>query len=645
MKKNILLFVLSVLSFHAISQTEKDSLENSFRNEKYNDTLRIKAGQTLAKKFYLPNKPDSALILLDRVISLGEKNGLNKWLISPYGTKGIANLYKGDLSNAKINFEQCISLAKQFKDTSAMHKGMGNLASVHYKLGNYQLALNYYQKILDYQKKNKLDSEVTKTLVNMSNIYSELSLFSLAKENLLLVKKMREDLNDFKNLPSVYINLGNIYSDLNIIDSSFYYTNVAAELALKNGQTKDLALAYCNLGELNARSKNYDKSNYYFNKCLKLREEIGDQLGIVSVKYALACNDSERGQFKEARVQMEKNFLEVKEIGDVKLLISISRNLYESYKNEGDYKKALYYYEISNENNDKLNKEELNKTVKQQKIQYEFQLKEEKLIKEQEIRNLQAAKKIDEKISQRNLALLFGFLVIAIASIYIFQRNKLRKQKEKTIKYMLSEYEMKALRAQINTHFIYNALNGINRFIYEKMPDKAASYLSKFANLLRITVEHTRNSWVEMDQELIAIQLYVELEALNQKDPINFSIEIAPQIDTTKTLIPPMLIQPLVENALKHSGGLNIKDFKLEIIVNLFETNLSISIIDNGPSLGQREIVSGKEGLSLATKIIKERLSILDQQEKTISSIEVLQEKTKFGLSTVSKLVIPYKFD
>jgi ligand-binding sensor domain-containing protein/sensor histidine kinase YesM len=240
------------------------------------------------------------------------------------------------------------------------------------------------------------------------------------------------------------------------------------------------------------------------------------------------------------------------------------------------------------------------------------------------------------------------FLVIIIF-IIVFLFLKIQKQqlikaeKSKTMQFMLSEYEMKALRSQINTHFIYNALNGINRFIYDRMPDKASSYLSKFANLLRITVEHTRSSWVDLDQELNAIQMFIDLESLNQNEPINFLIEASPEVDLKKTLIPPMLLQPLVENALKHSGGLNSAEFKMGIFISLINSNLSISVIDNGPSILDRGASFKNDGLSLATKIIRERLSILNHQENSTSYFEVFQEPTIFGLSTISKLMIPFK--
>jgi len=646
MNKNLLLFnLLIILSIKAISQNEKDSLERSFRNIQYSDTQRIKAGHSLAKKFYLPNKPDSAIILLDQILAFTNSKKLRKWSINSYGTKGIAFLYKGNLNEAKTNFEQCIALSKEFKDTAALNRGYGNLASIHYKLGNYQLSLNYYHLVLAYQKKNNMESEVCKTLNNISNVYSDLGLINLTKENLLEVKNIREKLNDTLNLPHTYINLGNVLSDQNKVDSSIYFFKLAENISKKNGQLNLLALVYFNLGEIQAKTKNYEESNKYFKQSLALREELKDEIGIVSSKYGLACNIFENGRTSEAKDLMEPLFATIQEIGDAKLIISIAHNLYECYKAEGNSKKALYYYEVSNKNKEIINKEEQNKTVQQQKMQFEFQLKEQKLIKEQQIRNLQAAKKIDEKITQRNFALLFGFLVIALASLYIFQRNKLRKQKENSLKYLLSDFEMKALRSQINTHFIYNALNGINRFIYEKMPDKAASYLSKFANLLRITVEHTRNSWVEMDQELIAIQLYVELESLNQQEPINFTIEVSPEIDATKTLVPPMLLQPLVENAFKHSAWMNSPSFKLGLFIILENGNLSISIVDNGPSILEKDVLIKNEGLSLATKNIRERLSILNQQEKSASSIALIQENTKFGLSTVSKLIIPYKID
>ena len=275
------------------------------------------------------------------------------------------------------------------------------------------------------------------------------------------------------------------------------------------------------------------------------------------------------------------------------------------------------------------------------KYQQEFEFKEQ-VQKEQAERNrfeMEQTLKVSRIV--RNSVIALTAIIVLVTLVYMRYQRKIKKQQELVNALVTRDFELKSLQSQINSHFIYNALNGVSSFIYANVPDKALSYLNKFAKHLRITLENSRNSWVTLASEIESIQCYVDLEAIHLDNPPHFQIIVTEGVELESMLIPPMLIQPLVENAFKHALYINSCDSKLLIHVSITNEKLIISIIDNGPEL--KATVSNHKGLSLASKITEERLAVINQQEKMISSIEVLQENTKFGLSTVSRLIIPYK--
>ncbi|RAI77267.1 sensor histidine kinase [Spirosoma telluris] len=126
------------------------------------------------------------------------------------------------------------------------------------------------------------------------------------------------------------------------------------------------------------------------------------------------------------------------------------------------------------------------------------------------------------------------------------------RQLELGFEQKLAETEMTALRAQMNPHFIFNCLNSIKLYATENDAAKASDYLTKFSRLIRLVLENSRSERVTLQNELDALQLYLTMEAMRFKAKLNFRIDMAPAIDAEFIEIPPLLLQPYVENAIWH---------------------------------------------------------------------------------------------
>ena len=150
--------------------------------------------------------------------------------------------------------------------------------------------------------------------------------------------------------------------------------------------------------------------------------------------------------------------------------------------------------------------------------------------------------------------LAFSFIVFVL---YRKRREATYRQHTAELLLKIAEVETKALRAQINPHFIFNCLNSIYFFIQQKKPEEAAEYLLKFSNLIRLILENSLSSMVELENDLKAIELYIQMEQWRMNHRFSYSIHVDPAIDPSVTLIPPMISQPFIENSIWH--GLNAK--------------------------------------------------------------------------------------
>ncbi|MBK8878983.1 MAG: histidine kinase [Haliscomenobacter sp.] len=178
----------------------------------------------------------------------------------------------------------------------------------------------------------------------------------------------------------------------------------------------------------------------------------------------------------------------------------------------------------------------------------------------------------------------------------------------------IAEVEMSALRAQMNPHFIFNCLNSINRFILVNEPDAASDYLTKFSRLIRLILDHSRTERISLDRELDALRLYIELEAMRFDHKFAYEIDVAPEVVPGQIDIPPLLLQPYVENAIWH--GLMQKKTNGRLWVRVFRIgpDLGIEIQDDGvgrKAAAELKSKSASRQKSHGTAVTAERLELI----------------------------------
>lgn len=218
----------------------------------------------------------------------------------------------------------------------------------------------------------------------------------------------------------------------------------------------------------------------------------------------------------------------------------------------------------------------------------------------------------------------FGLSFI-LFGIYRFALTRIKKREE--IKRQVQNLRFEALNAQMNPHFIFNSLNSVQHFIMTNDKRESTRYLSKFAKLMRKTLDHSREKNVSLHEELEALELYLELEALRFDNLITYQIEVDKKINTSRVILPALLIQPIVENAILHGIRPNANGGHISISILSKNSMLYISIIDNGIGREAALLNKGKGHNSKGGILTKERVSLFAKEYNSVSNYEIIDLK------------------
>ena len=335
----------------------------------------------------------------------------------------------------------------------------------------------------------------------------------------------------------------------------------------------------------------------------------------------------EQGRTNDAISQLRQAAVLADSTGNFQEQANTYKALAEAYNQSGVKSKAIEAYKrhsfalenlIEQQQTQRSVRESLLK--KQQDIQAltkDLALDESSYLLEETTTELQA----QQLRGQRFLIYgLIGLLVLVITATYYIYRNAM---KTKRVGQLLA---LKSLRSQMNPHFIFNALNSVNQFVALNDERAANKFLAEFSKLMRMVLDNSQKEFISMREEQEMIALYLKLEHYRFRDQFDYGFEIDPSLDLDELEIPPMLIQPYIENAIWH--GLRYKKEKGHLQVNIYQNGdgIKISIEDNG--IGRVESArlktdNQKKKNSVGLKNTLERIAIINQVYHTNYKIKI----------------------
>ena len=238
-------------------------------------------------------------------------------------------------------------------------------------------------------------------------------------------------------------------------------------------------------------------------------------------------------------------------------------------------------------------------------------------------------------------------LLLIIIWLIIFVRIRSIKRKERLrteISERITEFEMKALRAQMNPHFIFNAINSIQNFMLDSDIDAALNYLSDFAKLIRLTLDNVSKKRIYLEDELEYLKYYLSLEKMRFDKKFEVEITTPKELSYNKFLIPPMIIQPYIENSIKHGFIYKTKGAKIKLVFEQTKDEFLKCIIEDngiGREKSQKLNKNNRTHKSKGTFITNERLSLLNQtQQKKGYKVEIIDLYDEHNLASGTRVEI-----
>jgi len=345
----------------------------------------------------------------------------------------------------------------------------------------------------------------------------------------------------------------------------------------------------------------YKQALKIYDETIDRYKEIGFETGIIQSNIAIAEILLEKEFFNKALNVLLAHEQKAKANGLLDEQAEISELKHKTFKKLGKTNQAL----IELENFITLN-DSLFNIEKEEKIN-EIETKYETKQKEQQIKLLDKENKINsQKIKARNYILALSFvLILLIVLVFLL----LQKRKKVFSELEIEKNKHRLLRAQMNPHFIYNALSAIQNYILKNNPMDSVLYISEFSALTRLVLEGARCDLITLKDDIKLVNAYLKLQQMRFGNKFGYTIEVDRDINDEVVKLPPMLSQPFIENAVEH-GMRNKKDGngKISVEYNKKEQDLVISITDNGDGIKESKNKKESNHKSLATKITNERI-------------------------------------
>ncbi len=242
--------------------------------------------------------------------------------------------------------------------------------------------------------------------------------------------------------------------------------------------------------------------------------------------------------------------------------------------------------------------------------------------------------------------LLSAITILTLVAILLFRRRIAMIKTKADIQRQLMALEIRALRSQMNPHFIFNSLNSISQLVASKRNEEGLQYLSKFSKLLRLVLNQSEKSFIPLKDEILILDLYLQLETLRFGSSFSYTIHTDDSLDEEEILVPSFLIHPIIENAIWH--GLLHKDGERRLIINFQgkdKDKLICIVKDNGigieaAALKKQQQLNGEKQPSKGLKMVKERLALLDEQNNGTTNFKLEDMKDDNGYISGTKCTI-----
>ncbi len=554
------------------------------------------------------SQADSIQYYADLAIKLSLPEQDDESLMFAYANLG--RMYEGKemLNKALEAFLTSIDYGEKGNDERELAQLYLGVAWIFYQLEHWVKSSEYSLRALDISRKKNDPYLMSMAYYRLFHIVNDDPDYQLEADRYLRsYDSIAHALNHPEMISYSYENHAYYHQYRGTLDSARYYFEKALGPSTEGvQQDEDLLLSICDLAEAEFQLGHIEKAREYFLQYDSLRKNIQDDFSTVRCLQVWAQIEMQLGNSEKAYHLLSESI-------------------------EADNR--FYDDEVRNE-------------------AFDYEAKYQRLQQEAEIERQQF--EIDRKTFQRNVV-YFGSGIIFLIGMLVFHYYRGRQYVKELVSdrlllkkdNKLIESQMQMMRSQMNPHFLFNSLNSIKHVILSRPKEEAAKYISQFSKLMRLNLQNSAEKLITLDMEVSFLKQYLGLEQKRFSEPFDVVWNIDPEIDIEDHYVPPMLIQPYVENAIWH--GLRYRKEKGTIEMSISQNpddELLFVIEDNGVGREKAGLIRNRTvslNKSMGTKITEERIqmtNVLHQSDIRVFT-EDLYNKNGIGTGTRVTLIIP----
>lgn len=516
------------------------------------------------------------------------------------------------------------------------------LGNTYRSKGVYPRAIRYYEAGIEFTTIHNLKLQQAKLLNSLGGVYQELEELNKALIFCKLALEIYQEHapNEHYDLCMLHANVGNLQILTKNNADALKYLLKAKEL---NNLIKDdylNSLIFSGLGLVEMRMGNFALALNYFNEGINAATRIKSADTRLAIMANTASTFIQMKRFDEAEKLLLPALQEATEIKHTYLTKEILNLLVLLYAENKEYEAAYQYQKEYINFRSELFTEELNQRIASIEDKLKNLEREKQIL---ELNQQNQSKDFEIRKNRYTMGLITVILISIILVLWFFyQRTKHMNIAR------IYQMQNQMFRLQMKPHFIFNVLSSIGGYMNQNNNKDAGIYLAKFARLIRNVLEQSKQELIPLNKEIELLKYYLELQQLRFPNKFTFEINTEEIEETETLLVPPMLMQPLVENAIEH--GFSAKDYEGVLLINFTQSEelLSIEIIDNGIGIKNRKSENNKNDLSqfkqtsISSKLIEEHLKYYKIKHRRDFKItfDDLSDKPAHGFQSGTRITL-----
>ena len=589
--------------------------------------------------FYRHNLTEAEVFddFLKEAEELAVKNDFDAPLSEIYHMVGVRYRNRSEYGKAIGYANKAMEIGRTLGDESRLADFINNAAVIYRRVDENKQAMELHMEAMEIAEAIGDSFQVSVSLNGIGNVYLELDRYHASIE---YFKRSFDIAVARKNVLGQAININNIgeaMKYLGQIDSALVYFYQSLDYNTQVNSEVGQAICYNSIGDSYRIKKDFNQALKYLKRALVLNMKTRDRIN-VSVSYSLLGETYlQVYDYKNAIENLKEGLAIAEEIGSKYQIEECSRLLGDAYEKNGELKNSIFYLRKAQVYKDSLFDEESLRHIAVMTAMHKAEKAKAQILQ------LNSETGLQRKLigQQRRAILYFSFFVLALiaASVLVYRQVKLNAGYKSIL------MQQRLLRSQMNPHFIFNALSAIQVYVLENDMETSSSFLTDFAKLMRQVLRSSQREYVTLEEERDTVNYYLRLQQLRFTQPFAYKIVIDDSIEASSALIPPMITQPFVENAIEHGVKSIGKHGRIEVRFAKKRDNLVVEIEDNGIGLAGSKMLKEKAGKheSMAIQITNERLEVIKKMTKKATSFEIvdLQEKYVDKTGVLVKIQMP----